>query len=328
MSIENDAEKAAPINTGLDKYLGSGTLLGDGLDVIAGFGAFLSAAFGGRKDQTQDDICETPPISVLEQDLTLNVTTRSSAKRAAKLMLARLSPLPETQIEWDIVGPNSTEDIQLDNKTDDRQFKNIKSNFTLGIVRKTDLEHWDSLQADHRSLKTIGRSGGVYGFTSTLSRQIKRKQTLLFVMIFTGCYFGLLWGATQWANRPTLIANNWQDQTRETRLSNHDIRTELERIQTRIALSEHYKENTRGVDILDMFADMTKTIPENGWIREMNLSGGQIRFSGITDNPAKLAAQMEAKPYIKQVQLGSVSADRSSGLPRFTLTILLAEKSP
>jgi Fimbrial assembly protein (PilN) len=328
MSIKNRAKKAVPTNAGWGRYLDNGTLLGDGLDIAASFGKYISAAFGRRKDKVQDDIYTTPPIDVLEQDLILNVTTRSSARRAAKLMLARLSPLPETQIEWDIVGPHSTEDIELDDKADGNQFKNIQSKFTLGIVRKIDLEHWDSQQVGHHSLKTIGRSGDVYGFTSTLSSLTGRKQTLALVLIFAGCYLGLLWGAAQWANRPSMIAGTWQNQARITRLSNQTVRSELDHIQTSIALSEQYKENTRGVDILDMLADMTKSLAANGWIREMNLSGNQIRLSGTTDNPAKLAAQMEAKPYIKQVQLGAVSADRSSGLQRFTLTIFLVEQTP
>lgn len=328
MSVKNNIENEEPLQMGWNKFLRNGTLLGDGLDIISGFGKFLSVAFGSRKDKIQDDIYDTPPIDVLEQNLILNVTTRSSAKRATKLMLARLSPLPEGQIEWDIVGPHSTVDIKVDDKVENSQFKNIKSNFTLGIVRKKDLENWDILQTDHHVLKTIGRHGGVYQFTSTLSRQIKRKQTLLFILAFISCYFGVLWGAAQWANRPALIADNWQDQARVARLSNQNTRTELKRIQSRIILGEQYKENTRGIDILDILADMTKTIPDNGWIREVNLSGNQIKLSGITDDPTKLAAQMEAKPYSAQVQLGAVSADRSSGLQRFTLTITMMEKAP
>jgi len=327
MPLKKAVDISAAQKSGWSKYLGSGTLLGDGLDIAANFGKYLSTAFGITNHKVQEEIYKSPPIAVLEQDLVLNVTTRSSAKRAAKLMLARLSPLPEAQIEWDITGPHGTADIQPDNKGGE-QFKNIQSKFTLGIVRRKDLEDWDILNEGHTSLKTMGRCGDIYKFTSTLHRRTRRKQTLLFSLAFIGCYLGLLWGASQWANRPSLITDKWQDQARLIRLSNQDDRSKLENIQVSTALSEQYNENALGTNILDMLADMTASIPDGGWIREMNFSGNQIRLSGITDDPAKLAAQMETKPYIQQVLLGAISADRSSGLQRFTLTLITAEGTP
>jgi len=306
--------KKGSINIDWGRHLSNGTLLGDGLDVVAGFGKSLSMAFGGNKDKSQDTIYQIPPIDILEQDVTLNVTTRASAIRAAKLMLVRLSPLPEVQIEWDIVGPHGSTDG--------------KSQYTLGIVRKADLENWDGLQAEHNTLRSKGRNGGAYQFTSTLSRQTKRKQTLLGLLVFAACYLGLLWGLGQWNNRPVRIADSWQAQARETRLTTHDIRAEMENSQLRSALISGYRSNMGSAYMLDVLASMSKTMPDNGWIREVNLSKGQIRVSGTTDNPAKLAAQIEAKPFIERVQLGAVSSDRSSGLQRFTLTMILAVPTP
>ncbi len=331
MSLKKELDISAPPKSGWSRFLGSGTLLGDGLDIIANFGTYLSTAFRVTNHKAQEDIYKSPPIDVLEQNLLLNVTTRSSAKRAAKLMLTRLSPLPETQIEWDITGPHSTSDIQSNKQGDTQEgekFRNIQSKFTLGIVRKKDLEEWSNQQERYSSLQTKGRYGGVYTFTSSLYRQTRRKQTLLFSLAIIGCYFGLIWGASQWANRPALIAENWQDQARLVRLSNQEDRTELQNIQTSIALGAQFKENALGTNVLDMLADTTTSLPDGGWIREMNLSGNQIRLSGITDDPAKLATQMEAQPYIMQVQLGAISVDRPSGLQRFTLTLIMPETSP
>ncbi len=297
-----------------EKHLDTGRLLGDGLDVIAGFVKSLVQAFGIGVENSEETVYQTPPIDVLEQNLSLNVTTRASARRAAKLMMARLSPLPEAQIEWDIVGPHHNEDG--------------KNQYTLGIVRKTDLENWDSLQTEHRSLKTVARHGGTYQFTSSLTHLTKRKQTLSGLLVFTACYIALLWGVSQWANRPVRIADNWRGQAREIQLDTRDIRAELEWVQKRTALIKQYQENASRTQMLDILASLVKTMPDDAWLHEVNLSGDQIRMSGYTDDPAKLAAQMEAKPVVIRVQMGAVSADRASGLQRFTLTMVLAEQAP
>jgi len=298
------------------QFLDKGSLLGDGLDLVAGLVKSLSRAFGIGAKNSDDKFYQTPPIDMLEQDLTLNITTRSSARRAAKLMLARLSPLPAAQIEWDIVGPHHAGDGQDEEKN---------SQYSLGIVRKTDLENWDSLQEEHRSLTTAARHGGTYRFTSSFTQQTKRKQTLFGLLIFVACYLALLWGVTQWANRPVQIADELREQARDIRLDTRDVRAELERVQARTALIKQYQANAGGTQILDILASLVKTMPDEAWLREVNLSGGQVRISGYTDNPAKLAAHMEAKPVIARVQLGAVSADRASGLQRFTLTMVLAE---
>ncbi len=321
MSITNEL-----VEKNLERYISNGTLLGDGLDIVARFGKSLSKAFGWNSANAIGIIYAEPPIDLLEQKLTLNVTTRASAKRAANLMITRLSPLHEDQIEWDIVGPHTSLDNGVDNTENvGAQIVNTKKQYTLGIVRKTDLENWDRLQTQHSSLKTIGRSGDVYQFISTLSRQTKRKQTLLGILAFMACYIGLLWGMAQWASRPVRIANHWQEQTRTIRLDIQNMRIELKKNKARSILMESYQSSSHRVNLLDILAITAQTMPDGGWIREINLSANQIKISGTSDNPSKLAVQMEAKPFIGQVQLGAVSADRSSGLQRFTLTIILAD---
>jgi len=312
------------IDKNWERYISNGTLLGDGLDMVAGFWKSLSNAFGWQSDTAKDTIYTEPPIDMLEQKLSLHVTTRASAKRAANLMITRLSPLPEDQIEWDIVGPHYSLDDSVENteNTGD-QTVNTKRQYTLGIVRKIDLENWDRSQSQHSSLKTKGRKGDVYQFVSTLSRQTKRKQTLFGILAFTACYIGLLWGMAQWVNRPVIIADHWQEQTRTIRLDIRDMRAELKQIKAHSVLIESYQSSLDRVNLLDILASTAQNMPDGGWIREVNLSANQIKISGTTDNPSKLATLMEAKPFAQQVQLGAVSADRSSGLQRFTLTIIL-----
>jgi len=291
-----------------------GTLISDALDMASTYGRAVKTSFSQREDKQNSSVLETAPIALLEQSLVLNVTTLASARRSAKLMMTRLAPMPENMLVWDITGPYKQEDG--------------KNYYELGFVKKAELEAWDTQNSGAGVLKLKARTGGTYQFKSAASKRARRAKTLSWLAGFAACYFSLLWAGSLWADRPARTAQVWQEQTNAARTETAQVRTELPALQSYGALIKTHQENLNSENILDVLAAMSEGFSDKSWVREIVYNGQSIRISGYIKNPSKLAALMEAKPFVQRVELGAVSSDRASGLQRFTLTLIIrGEKS-
>ena len=301
-----------PVNT--KHFFEDGALISDALGMASTYGRTVKTSFGFGDDKQNSNALETAPIALLEQSLVLNVTTLASARRSAKLMMTRFAPMPENMLVWDITGPHKQEDG--------------KNYYELGFVKKEELEAWDTQNPSAGALRLRARTGGAYQFKSAASKRARRAKTLSWLAGFAACYFSLLWAGSVWADRPARAAQAWQEQTSAARIETSQARAQVAAMQSYGALIKTHQENSNSENILVVLASMPESFSDKAWVREIVYNGQSIRISGFTDSPSKLAALMEAKPFVERVELGAVSSDRVSGLQRFTLTLYMSgEKS-
>jgi general secretion pathway protein L len=103
------------------------------------------------------------------------------------------------------------------------------------------------------------------------------------------------------------------------------MESNAEALKARISFLEGIKQD--GVPILDLLRELSTAIPPTAWIRELNVSGNEIRLDGYADSASELIPVLDASPMITDVTFLSAITRGRDGKEKFRIGFTLAQSS-
>lgn len=274
----------------------------------------LGKAYEFTKDKLalKDELKDSTEVLVADSDLlfvqtlSLPVSSLSAAKKTAGIMIERLSPLSVNDILWDIIGPVKTQNehyiyrLGILKKQDLKQLN--QSNFSKTHIKASTGEHFEFI--DDEGFKTLGKNLG--------------KWILLIVM----SYAAVLWSLSQWGGKLEETANGFNQQsTAESRILAQS-KANAAIIETEIALIDSFQNKSNSKIRLEELALISASLSDKDWLTSIENTAQRIQLSGYADKPAEIVRKLGAALPNANISLGSISADRVSGLNRFSITIV------
>ena len=77
-------------------------------------------------------------------------------------------------------------------------------------------------------------------------------------------------------------------------------------------------------DPLVLLSEITRLLPDNGWLNRFELKQGKLNLQGESANAANLIERFQNSPLISKVQFVSpITSDQRSGRDRFSISMVL-----
>lgn len=103
------------------------------------------------------------------------------------------------------------------------------------------------------------------------------------------------------------------------------LRAELDREQGGLAALARHRHGLRAVVLLE---ELTRLFPDEAWVQELALHGGELEISGMAESAASLVQRIESSPLFRGVDFRTaVTRDPASGQERFNFEIALAGRA-
>lgn len=261
--------------------------------------------------RTRDVAVRFARTDVLYLDLDLPAASRAILRQAAGFELARLSPIKPDQLYFDVVvAPAGAEaPVKL------RAIKRAEVDEAMALCRASGLRvgavefEADPQDADWRAYP-VERSAFLHFFWLRRGGVVLAAALLL---LLAAALFGLFLreAAEGDALLSQLAAMN--DQVALV----HRMQQDTSDLRTQIEFPAAQK---RAPLLLDMLAQVTKTLPDGTWLTEFSYKDGKVHIQGLSKSPSDLIGDIDQSPSFANAQFEAPLVGAQEGTERFELT--------
>ena len=260
---------------------------------------------------------ELSPDRVLSRLIRLPETARNNFRQIISLQFDRYFPLSEDKVLFDCVaGPGKDK-------------KEVRGQ--VALIRKALAEELvQGLDARNITLKKMYASAGQEeakaeqrftfldhsGFVKPDERKPVFALAVCLCLLLPAClgiyYYKL-------SARETWLREQAVELSREVK--------GIEKISAKIVAEQQqrrlYQEKIEEVRLSEILTILTRAVPEDSWITELNKSGDRLTISGKTPNASQLAAGLDRDGFFKRVSNSSTVIQPGENSERFTLSLEL-----
>ncbi|MFC7047848.1 PilN domain-containing protein [Emcibacter nanhaiensis] len=260
---------------------------------------------------------ELLPDMILSRLIRLPETARNNFRQIISLQFDRYFPLSEDKVLFDCVaGPGK-----------DKKEVTIEA----ALVRKTLAEELSQrLEAQKITLKKIYVSekqqeksaARCFTFLDRTGFIAPEERKPVFALAVCLCLLLPVW----------LGVYSYKLSARETWLREQAVELSrevkgIEKISAKIVAEQQqrrlYQEKIEEVRLSEILTILTRAVPEDSWITELNKSGDRLTISGKTPNASQLAAGLDRDGFFKRVSNSSTVIQPGENSERFTLSLEL-----
>ncbi|HXH03628.1 MAG TPA: PilN domain-containing protein [Candidatus Competibacteraceae bacterium] len=154
-----------------------------------------------------------------------------------------------------------------------------------------------------------------------LGQHLQRLTTLLLVLLLAAVVLLPLW-----QQRALVLALMPQVNVAQARAGELlKLREELDTLEASTSFLRQKKQ--AAAPVIDVLNELTRLLPDDTWVEQMDIRGAQIQVRGLSAEAAKLIGIVEGSPMFEGVTFASpVFADQQSGRDRFHLSARLARE--
>ena len=262
---------------------------------------------------------ELSPDMLLSRLIRLPETAKNNFRQIISLQFDRYFPLSEEKVIFDCAIRQGTEksevmiDVALVRRELVAELLQILDSLNVTLKKIYAFEEREASKAkDKTSFTFMDRSGflrpeehkPVFALAICL---------LVLVPLCLGIYYYKLSARETWLREQASVLS------REVK--------EIEKISTRIASEQQqrrlYQQKIGEVRLSEILTILTKAVPDDSWITELNKSGDRLTISGKAPNASTLAAGLDREGFFEKVSSSSTVIQPGGQSERFSLSLEL-----